>query len=344
MKALVLHGAGDLRFEEYPCEPVGPGEVLVRMAAGGICGSDLHYFNHGGFGEIRVRQPIVLGHEVSGYIEAIGDRVEGLRVGQLVAVSPSQPCGACSYCRAGMLNHCENMLFLGSAMRFPHVQGAFRERMVTPAGQCVPADGLSPAEAAVAEPLAVCRHAASLAGDMEGRTVLVTGCGPIGVLMVMVARQRGAARVIATDIADFPLETAGRAGAHDTVNVSERTLPEAGAVDKRSVDVLFECSGVPGVTASAVPLLKPRGTVVQVGFGGSVELPMAAMTAKEITLRGSFRFTTEFADAVETLRAGEVDANLVITHRYEPHKADTAFAVAADRHSAVKVQLDFSTD
>ncbi|MYA89279.1 MAG: alcohol dehydrogenase catalytic domain-containing protein, partial [Boseongicola sp. SB0662_bin_57] len=188
MKSVVIHSAKDLRIEDRPTEEPGAGQVEIRMAAGGICGSDLHYYNHGGFGSVRLKEPMVLGHEVAGHITRLGEGVTGLRVGQLVAVSPSRPCRGCAYCRESKYNQCLNMRFYGSAMPFPHIQGAFREVLVADAAQCAPADGLSAGEAAAAEPLAVCLHAARKAGDILGKRVLVTGCGPIGLLCILVAR------------------------------------------------------------------------------------------------------------------------------------------------------------
>ncbi len=185
MKAIVIHAAKDLRIEEREAGTPGSGQVAVRVAAGGICGSDLHYFNHGGFGSIRLKEPMILGHEVAGVITALGDGVSHLAIGQLVGVSPSRPCHACRFCAEGMFNQCLNMRFYGSAMPFPHIQGAFRETLVADAFQCVPADGLTPGEAAMAEPLAVVLHATRRAGEMLGKSVLVTGCGPIGVLAIL---------------------------------------------------------------------------------------------------------------------------------------------------------------
>ncbi len=182
MKAIVIHAAKDLRIEDHSVTDPGPGEVQISVAAGGICGSDLHYYNHGGFGTVRLREPMVLGHEVSGYITKLGQGVTGLSVGQLVAVSPSRPCRTCTYCQKGQHNHCLNMRFYGSAMPFPHIQGAFREVLNADATQCAPADGLTAGEAAMAEPLAVCLHATNNAGPLLGKSVMVTGCGPIGIL------------------------------------------------------------------------------------------------------------------------------------------------------------------
>ena len=295
MKALVIHGAKDLRLETRDAEAPGPGQVAVALKAGGICGSDLHYYNHGGFGPIKLREPMVLGHEVAGEIVELGPDVEGLRVGQLVAISPSRPCYNCLYCRAGQLNHCLNMRFYGSAMPFPHIQGAFQEYLVAEAEQCVVADGLTAGEAAMAEPLAVALHAVKQAGNLLGARVLVTGSGPIGALTILAARRAGAAEIIATDLSDYTLAKAKAVGADQTHNIL--TQPQALApysVDKGQVDVHFECSGAAAALASGISVLRPAGQLIQLGLGGDMNVPMQALTAKEISLKGSFRFHFEF--------------------------------------------------
>ncbi|MEL6587457.1 MAG: L-idonate 5-dehydrogenase [Pseudomonadota bacterium] len=308
MKAIVAHAAKDLRIEEREAPSPGPSEVLIEMETGGICGSDLHYYNHGGFGTIRLREPMVLGHEVAGRVAAIGTSVTSIRVGQRVAVSPSRPCNMCKYCLEGRHNHCLNMRFYGSAMPFPHIQGAFQQHLVADVAQCAVADGLSAGEAAMAEPLAVVLHAARQAGDLMGKRVLVTGCGPIGLLAVLVARQAGAVEIAATDITDFTLRMAQSVGADHTYNMAHAPdALSAFAGDKGHFDVLFECSGVASAVAAAVPALRPGATLVQLGLGGDMTLPLQAMTAKELVLKGSFRFHAEFFTAVEMMRAGHLN-------------------------------------
>ena len=189
MKAVVIHAAKDLRIEERETEQPGPGQVEVAIEAGGICGSDLHYYNHGGFGAVRVREPMILGHEVAGTIKALGEGVSSLTVGDRVAVSPSRPCNHCEFCLKGQQNQCLNMRFYGSAMPMPHIQGAFRQRLVAESWQCHKVgDGISIHEAAFAEPLAVTLHAVARAGSLLNKRVLVTGSGPIGALIVIAAR------------------------------------------------------------------------------------------------------------------------------------------------------------
>lgn len=343
MKAIVAHAAKDVRIEDVPEEQPGPGEVKLRLAAGGICGSDLHYYNHGGFGTVRLKQPMILGHEVSAIVDELGDGVEGLSVGELVAVSPSRPCRSCKYCQQGLHNQCLDMRFYGSAMPFPHIQGAFRQSLVADAIQCVPAGELTPGEAAMAEPLAVTLHATRRAGEMLGRRVLVTGCGPIGVLSILAARRAGATEIVATDLSDFTLAMAETAGADRTINTKDE--PEALAaysVDKGTFDVLYECSGAAAALVGGIAALRPRGVIVQLGLGGDMSLPMMAITAKELDLRGSFRFHEEFATGVSLMRKGLIDVKPLITHTVPLDDALLAFEIAADRSRAMKAQIAFS--
>ena len=343
MRAIVIHAARDLRIEERETPPVGPGEVRITMAAGGVCGSDLHYYNHGGFATVRLREPMILGHEVSGVVAELGAGVEGLAVGDLVAISPSRPCGRCRYCVEGMRNHCLNMRFYGSAMPMPHIQGAFREELVASASQCVRAEGLTAGEAAMAEPLSVCLHATRRAGEMIGKRVLVTGCGPIGTLAILAARRAGAAEIVATDIADNALRLAGAVGADRVINVAEeREALGAYTADKGTFDVMFECSGAEVALAGAIPAMRPRGVIVQVGNGGDMTLPMMQITAKELDLRGSFRFHEEFATAVRLMQSGLVDVKPLITHTVPLKDAERAFHIANDRSAAMKAQIVFN--
>lgn len=342
MKAIVAQAAKDLRIEEQDTPEHGPNEVLIRMECGGICGSDLHYYNHGGFGTIRLREPMVLGHEVAGRIEAVGKDVIGLSNGDLVALSPSRPCYDCDFCLEGRHNHCMNMKFYGSAMPFPHIQGAFRQYVVADARQCVKADGLTPGEAAMAEPLSVVLHAAKRAGDLLGKRVLVTGCGPIGQLAVLVARAAGAAQVVATDVAPFTLEMARSVGADAVHNVAENPAAlEAYSANKGTFDVLFECSGVAAALAGTISSLRPGAVIMQLGLGGDMALPVQAMTAKEIELRGSFRFHAEFFTAVQMMQGGRLNVRPLITQTLPLSDAIAAFDLASDRSQAIKVQIQF---
>ena len=342
MRAIVIHEAGDLRVENRESSATGPGEVRVRLAAGGVCGSDLHYYNHGGFGSVRLKEPMILGHEVSGHVAEVGPGVEGLETGDLVAVSPSRPCGACRFCGEGLHNQCLNMRFYGSAMPFPHVQGAFREELIADASQCVRADGLSAAEAAMAEPLSVGLHATRRAGELLGKRVLVTGCGPIGVLAIVAARRAGAAEIVATDLVPNALKHAAAAGADRTIDMSETPdALDAYTADKGWFDVLYECTGTARALSGAIAAMRPRGVVMQLGLGGDMMVPMMQITVKELDLRGSFRFHEEFAIAVKLMQSGLVDVKPVITHTIPLDDAELAFRIANDRGRSMKTQIAF---
>jgi len=338
-----LYGAGNLKIEEAPVAAPLQGEVLLRMAVGGICGSDLHYYQDGGFGPVRVREPIVVGHEASGYVEALGSGVSGLAVGDLVAVNPSQPCGHCRFCRDGLPIHCLDMQFMGSAMRLPHAQGMFRDWLVVPAAQCVPVGaGVTAGEAACAEPLAVCLHAVRRAGGLKGKRVLVTGAGPIGALIVAAVRHAGADEIVVTDLTDAALERAAAMGATRTINVAK----DAGQLapfeeEKGWFDVAFECSAASPAIRTAVATVKPRGTIVQVGVTGDVSVPLNALVGKELNWVGSQRFDAEFAQAAGLIGRREIDVRPIISHSFPISDAVAAFEQAGDRSAACKVQLTF---
>ena len=169
MKSIIIHSAYDLRVENYPIEEMDENQIEINVSTGGVCGTDLHYYQDGGFGSIKLKEPMILGHEVSGYISKIGNKVNNFKEGDLVAISPSRPCNSCKYCKQGIYTQCLNMRFYGSAMPFPHIQGAFREKLIANPSQCVLANGISPGEAAMAEPLSVCLHAASKAKNIFGK-------------------------------------------------------------------------------------------------------------------------------------------------------------------------------
>ena len=342
MKAIVIHKAKDLRIEERDEDVPGPGQLSVRLAAGGICGSDLHYFNHGGFGTIRLKEPMILGHEVAGHVTRNGRRCAGLsaratRRGFTVAALQS-----CKYCLEGRLNQCLNMRFYGSAMPFPHIQGAFREHLVVDASQCVAADGLSAGEAAMAEPLAVTLHATRRAGELLGKSVLVTGCGPIGILAILAARRAGADLIVATDLSDYTLSLAGNVGADLTINMaSDAKGLEPYTAAKGTFDVLYECSGAQVALAGAIPAMRPGATILQLGLGGDMTLPMMQITAKELVLKGSFRFHAEYATAISLMRKGLIDVKPLISETVALPEAVRGFELASDRSKAMKVQIAF---
>jgi L-idonate 5-dehydrogenase len=345
MKAIVIHAPHDLRIDEItPATSPGPGEVRVAISHGGICGSDLHYFHNGGFGTVRIKEPMTLGHEVAGTIAELGVGVTGLSLGDKVAVNPSHPCGQCEYCQRGMRNQCLDMRFNGSAMRFPHEQGLFRGGVTISAERAV---RLSPdtdlALAAMSEPLAVCLNAVRKAGSLTGARVLVSGCGPIGCLMIAAVAQAGAMEVVATDVTSAPLTIASQVGATRVINLSENAGDlDAYRVNKGRFDAVFECSGAAPALWTACEVIRPRGTLVTVGLGAEPPLPLGLVVTKEIQLKGSFRFDEEFALAAELIDRGLINVRPVLTGVFPVEDAREAFTLASDKGKAMKVQISFA--
>ena len=346
MKAIVCHAPEDLRLDNFETDVLGTHQLQVDVAYGGICGSDLHYYQHGGFGTVRIKEPMVLGHEVSGIVRVVGSAVQNFQAGQRIAISPSRPCGQCQYCQKGQHNHCLDMRFFGSAMRFPHVQGAFRQTLVIDASQAHPLhDSLSLSLAALAEPLSVGLHAIQRAGSVFGKQVLVTGCGPIGTLLIGALRRAGAARIVAVDIADKPLECARAMGADEAINIAKQ--PEAlapFALNKGVFDVMFEASGNDRALRNGLDVVAPRGVIVSIGLGGDSTLPLNQLVGKELELRGTFRFHEEFAVAVRFLNEGLIDGRPVISHVMDFDDAIHAFELASDKSQAMKVQINFGAE
>ena len=344
MKAVVIHKELDLRIDERIEEKPGPDQILVKILRGGICGSDLHYYHHGGFGTVRLKEPMILGHEVAGEIVSTGPNVTNVKIGDRIALNPSRPCNHCEYCQRGLQNQCLDMRFYGSAMRFPHVQGAFRQMMVADATQAHIIDqGIGIEEAAFAEPFAVTLHAINRAGPLLNKRVLVTGCGPIGALAIMAARVHGAREIIVTDISDFTLGLAKKVSADHTVNVA--TNADAMArfkAGKGQIDVMFEASGNEAALHLGLEVLRPRGTLVQLGLGGSLNVPQNVIVGKEIEILGSFRFHEEFALAVDLINHRRVNLKPLLTEIVTLDDAKRGFDLASDRSKAMKVQIAFA--
>lgn len=343
MKSIVIHAAKDLRIEERPEEQPSAGQVKINIEAGGICGSDLHYYQHGGFGTVRVREPMILGHEIAGRITELGTGVSHLQIGDKVAVSPSRPCSDCDCCLKGQQNHCLNMRFYGSAMPMPHIQGGFRQTLVAESWQCHKVeDHISINEAAFAEPLAVVLHGLKRAGSLLGKRVLITGCGPIGLLCLLAAKAHGAVEIVVTDVMDAALNKALELGANRAINVA--TSGDAlmsYTANKGYFDVMFEASGNGQAIRSGIEVLRPQSILVQLGLGGDVPFPVNLAVAREVDFRGSFRFHEEFETAVTHINRGTIDVKPLLTAVYPIDQAVEAFELAGDKSRAIKIQLSF---
>ncbi len=334
--AVVIHGAGDVRFEQREVLPPGPDDVQVKVVLGGICGSDISYYKHGAVGRFTVTHPMILGHEVVGTVQDVGRNVTAFDDGQRIAVDPSSPCMVCDRCREGRWNICLQPSFLGSASTQPHTDGGFTSVLASRAQNVVALDGSLPNRLAVfAEPLSVCVHAVGRAGTVDGARVLVVGAGPIGGMLIAACRAFGAAEVVTADIEAGRLQTAKALGADAVRLVGEQDLGTG-------YDVVFDASGAGQAISDAAGRVRRGGKLVLVGLphGGPIPLPVDLTVTGEVDIVGSFRFNhNEFRTSVELL-AGGLDLGPLISNRYPAAEAGAAF-VEASSGQAMKVQLDF---
>jgi L-iditol 2-dehydrogenase len=324
-RAAVMYGTHDVRLEEVPVPEPGPKEVLVEIRAVGVCGSDVHYYEHGRIGSFVVREPLILGHEPSGVVVALGEGATKHEVGERVALEPGVPDGTCRECRAGRYNLCQNVRFFAT----PPINGAFANYVTIHEdfAYALP-ENISDNAGALMEPLSVGIWACRKAGVEAGDHVLVTGAGPIGLLAMQVALAEGATDVTVTDVAPKRLEIAGRIGATRTINVAEESLADAGL----EVDALIECSGNPRALKDGILSIRPAGTAVVVGMGPGEEssIPLAFIQTREIWLTGTFRYANTYPAAIELAATGRVNLDAIVTSYYGLEDAEEALQASKD--------------
>lgn len=321
----VLRGERDIVVEERPVPEPGPGEVLVEVAAVGICGSDVHYYEHGRIGPFVVEAPMVIGHEAAGVVVGVGAGVDPGRIGELVALEPGIPCRHCEQCLAGRYNLCPDVVFFAT----PPVDGAIARLVTLDAAFAFPAPaGLDAEQAAMAEPISVGVWASRKAGITAGDRVLVTGAGPIGLLAGQVARAFGATQVTVTDISDFRLSVAAELGL-GTHRADEPITSE--------YDVLLECSGAPVAVRTGLGALARAGRAVLVGMGpDEVPINVPLVQSRELSITGTFRYARTYPLALELIASGAVDVRRLITHRFS--LADTEAALTAGRREPESIK------
>ncbi len=333
-----IYGAHDLRLEDDAAAELGATDVELRLGAGGICGSDLHYYQHGRVGAFVMREPLIPGHEASGVVARIGSKVTRVQVGDKVAINPSHACGQCNYCLGGRFNLCRHMRFLGSASVFPHVQGMFSERFVMGERQLTPIpEDISLGEIACAEPLSIGLHAVHRAGDLLGKTVLVTGGGTIGCMSAIAAKLAGAAHVIVADVAARPLDVACRIGADEVIRSDQASSTDLADI----ADICIEAAGQPAALATCLQAARRGGRIVQVGTlpAEGVHFPANSVMARELDYVGAFRAAHAFDWAVQALRSKRVDVRPLLSAQLPLARALEAFELAADRSRSTKVQV-----
>lgn len=350
MQAAVLYGVRDLRLEQRPVPEPGPHEVLVKVERVGVCGSDIHYYTHGRIGDFVVRAPLVLGHESSGVVAAVGEKVTRVKPGDRVTMEPGYTCRRCYYCKTGRYNLCPDVTFMAT----PPVDGAFCEYVAWPDDFVFPIpDSISLEEAALMEPLSVGIWAVKRGGVQTGHTVALFGAGPIGCVTLQAAKVAGATTIIAVDVEPYRLEMARQLGATHTINARETDAVRAvleitsgitGFPPERAgVDVAFETAGTTVTCRNTLAVTRPGGVAVLVGLppDPTVELDIVSAASKEIDIRGQFRYANCYPIAVALVAQGRVDLKPLVTHHFPLHEAERALVFADENKSrSMKVVVD----
>jgi L-iditol 2-dehydrogenase len=324
----VLYAANDLRIEDRPEPRPADREVIVEVAAVGICGSDVHYYEHGRIGNYIVEEPMIVGHESAGVIVDVGSDVDRSRIGQLVALEPGVPCRSCAQCLAGRYNLCPDIRFFAT----PPIDGSISRLVAFDAAFAHPApEGITAEQAAMAEPVSVGVWAARKTSIVAGDRVLVTGAGPVGLYAAQVARCFGGDPVTVTDVSDFRLAKARELGL---------TTNHAGDPLAGTFDVLLECSGAQPALTSGLRAMAPAGRVALVGMGldsVSIEVPM--VQGRELTITGVFRYANTYPLALQLIASGAVNVTDVISHRFRLADTEQALTVARRDARALKAMV-----
>jgi L-iditol 2-dehydrogenase len=328
MIAAVLYAPRDLRIEQRPVPTPSQGEVLVRILSVGVCGSDVHYYEHGRIGDFVVRSPLVLGHESSGQVVAVGKGVSSARVGQRVAIEPGEPCRRCDQCRAGRYNLCPNIRFHGT----PPIDGTLSEFVTVQSdlAYTVP-DEISDNAAALLEPLSVGIWANRKAGIQVGTSLLIAGAGPIGLVTTKVAHAVGATRIVVTDVNPIRLAAALKSGA--------TAIAVAGSDDVAGeFDAFIDCSGSSAAIAAGVRLVRPGGSVVLVGMGADeLRLPLGVVQQRELVVTGTFRYANTWPTAIALVASGRVSLDDLVTGEFGLADVEQALTAGRDPQSVKAV-------
>jgi L-idonate 5-dehydrogenase len=344
MLGAVLHGAKDLRLESLPQPGLLPGQVLLRVRQAGICGSDLHYYQHGYCAAFVPTRPFVLGHELIADVVARAAAVTAPVVGARVVVNPTRHCGFCGYCQSGRGNLCRQTIMLGSASTKPPTDGAFAQFVVVRADQCYEAPaGLDDGLGAMIEPLAVALHAVKRAGTVSGKAVLVAGGGPIGLLVALTSRAAGAMPVVVSDVVVERREIALKLGVNVVLDPASPALAaEVRALAGEGFDVIFEASGAARALRQAFELVRPGATIVQIGTLGTEDVPLPAnqLMVREIQLIGSFRYGNVFEEAIRLATSGRVNLQPLLSQVLPLDRISEAMELAASKANVLKVQIE----
>ncbi|XP_014359369.2 sorbitol dehydrogenase [Papilio machaon] len=327
----VLYKPKDLRLEQTPIPEIDDDEVLLRMDCVGICGSDVHYWQTGACGAFVMHEPMIMGHEASGVVAKIGSKVKNLAVGDRVAIEPGVPCRYCEFCKSGRYHLCPDMRFCAT----PPIHGNLARYYKHAADFCYKLPPhVSMEEGALLEPLSVGIHACRRGGVAAGQSVLVLGAGPIGLVTMLAARAMGASKILITDILQSRLDFAKQLGADHTILVTrdaseEQLVQEVRRLLGDSPDVSIDASGAQATVRLALLATKSGGVAVLVGMGSpELTVPLAGSVAREVDIRGIFRYVNEYPIALSMVASGQINVKPLVTHHYSLEETLEAYEVA----------------
>jgi len=333
MKTVRLKAAGNLQVQEETIRQQRPGEVLIHMGEIGICGSDLHWFDDGGIGDAQLSRPLILGHEMAGIAQT------GRYAGLLVAIDPSIPCGECDFCKEGNPNLCPTQRFAGHS----NEDGGLCEYFYWPEENLYPLpEGFTLSDGVMLEPLGVAMYAVDLSGIKPGDSVGVFGCGPIGLLMIRLARLAGAGQIVATDILPHRIEVALRQGADQVflANGMQELDAIRQVIPAKGLDVVIEVAGDNDAVETALELVKPGGRVTLVGIptDNRTSVNAATVRRKGLALQWVRRMKHTYPRAIELVQRGQVELRSLVSHRFPLDEAARAF-VKAQKRDGLKIVI-----
>jgi len=337
LKASYLLEKGLMETREIPPPELEDDKVLVNIKSVGICGSDLHYYQHGKIDKFVVEEPLILGHEASGVVHKVGNNVSKFSIGDRVAIEPGVPCGRCQYCRQGDYNLCPDMVFMAT----PPIDGAFQEIISHHPDFLFPLpENVSFEAGALVEPLAIALNIYQKANFSLGDRVLILGAGTVGQLTIQAFKDAGAEMIVATDIDDYSLEVALKSGADIAIHSKELSNKY-----DDYFDIVIEAAGVQETLLQTTSYVKPGGSVVLVGMAPEsiMEYEIGKILNKELTIRGIFRYANEYPRGINMLKKGSIDFEPIITERYAFSEIEKAFSTLTDNpKNHIKAMVNFA--
>lgn len=342
MKALFLYKPKDLRYEEIEIPEISEEQVLIKIKACGICGSDVHYYNMGRIGPYEVKKQIILGHECSGQIIKVGSKVKNFKKGDRVAIEPGVPCGLCEHCRSGRYNLCKDVVFMAT----PPYHGAFTEYVAYHQNYIYKLPpNVSYEEGAMIEPLSVGVHAAMRSGAKMGDFALVLGAGPIGLMTIGALAARGVTQIIASDLEEYRLKLALKMGATEIINARKERIDKEiiNLTGGKGADLVFETAGSETTIKSTTDLVKRGGTVIWIGLGpDEVPIKVGDFVDKELEVKGVFRYAHVFPIAIDLVARGKINIKPLITHVFKFDEIKEAFKVANKKQEkSIKIMIKY---